>query len=752
MKIQSIAVLVLFSCSCATGSKENSQITQPNTELAKRWSVAAQAPRVRHLWTTGIAVPGQNMFLCILPNGDDINYYYIAPETKTKTRLLHSNMLRKLKKQHPGLDLANLAINEDNIRFNNHDQTIDIDLTPVRFRYHVDTGVLEPLNGPGNEASPGDPGMNRSPDGKWGLFTQDDNLFIKRLGSSNAQVFPVTEDCAKDYTVNQSTITWSADSRYVACVREDWRQVADLWHVNHYSNPRPTLETYKWPMPNEPVEQHELLVYDVTTRVLSRINTDRWPDQDIHKLRWDAASAHLYFTRMSRDWHSLDLCRADVATGTCDTLIEERGYRQVIFRPSYKVLASTGEILWWSMRDDWGAWYLHAPDGTLKHAVASGAFHCSDIAGTDEARRRLFFMGTSRDPKHNPYYHYLYGVNLDGSDLVLLTPEAGEHEIVMTDTCDYFIDNYSRPDLAPRAAVKNRDGRIVMPLDDADISGLLTAGWKPPQVFSVKAADGKTDLWGVMYTPYDLDPQKKYPVVTYGYPGKESEYIPMKFYRNSWVTLVSVSLAQNGFIVVVSGNRGGSLERSYDYYTYSEPNLRDYCIADKRVVIEQLAKRHPYMDLERIGIMGQSSGGFMAAAAILQETDFFKVAVAKSGNHDNNLYYHIWNERYGDVTQTTTPEGETVFQSKTATTNDLAANLKGRLLLVHGDMDRFVPLSLTSRLAHDLMMANKRFDMFIMPHGDHFFGDNWQYLICYIELYFIEHLMQYQEFNADILD
>ena len=278
---------------------------------------------------------------------------------------------------------------------------------------------------------------------------------------------------------------------------------------------------------------------------------------------------------------------------------------------------------------------------------------------------------------------------------------------------------------------------------------LTAAGWQPPEIFKVKAADGETDLWGVMFKPFDFDPSKTYPVVTYGYPGKESEALPFRFCNNYWMTLMSVSLAQYGFVVVVSGNRGGSPERSYDYYNFGEDALRDYPVADKRAVIDQLAARHSYIDINRVGIMGSSSGGFLAAAAILLEPDFFKVAVAKSGNYDNNLYYHHWNERYGKVSETR-KNGRTVFESRSATCGEIAGNLKGRLLLVHGDMDRYVPPSIAYRLAHDLMMANKRFDMFIVPHGNHFFGDNTDYLIRYMELYFVENLMEQRLRSVDM--
>jgi dipeptidyl aminopeptidase/acylaminoacyl peptidase len=403
------------------------------------------------------------------------------------------------------------------------------------------------------------------------------------------------------------------------------------------------------------------------------------------------------------------------------------------------------------MREGWGHFYLYTGTGTLKARVTEGDFHSGRVIHIDEEERVLYFMGNGRDGP-NPYYHYLYRVNLDGSDLLLLTPEEAEHEIYMSGSGRYFLDNFSRPDLEPRAVVRNNRGGLVLELEAADISELKEAGWKNPETFKAKAADGETDLWGVLYKPFDFDPRKKYPIVSYGYPGKESEFIPWKFYHNSWVTLISVSLAQYGFLVAVYGNRGGTPERSYAYYDYGWDHLRDYPIADKKTVIEQLAERHRYIDLDRVGIMGASSGGLLAATAILKEPDFFKVAVSRAGNHDNNRYWHHWNERYGKVTVETDDAGNSRFVSKTPTNNEIASNLKGRLLLVQGDMDVHVPPSLTLRLANDLIEANKRFDMFFIPGCDHFFGKNWQYVIRYIELYFVENLMGDRRWSVDIFE
>jgi dipeptidyl aminopeptidase/acylaminoacyl peptidase len=454
---------------------------------------------------------------------------------------------------------------------------------------------------------------------------------------------------------------------------------------------------------------------------------------------WSPDSKKIYFQRMSRDWLKLDLCCADPASGESRILIEEQGFRQYYYeiRPPLRILGSTGEFVWWSWSEGWGQYYLYSADGDLRTRITDGSFNSGRIVYCDEGNRVLYFMGNAGEKDRNPYNHYLYRINLDGSDMTLLTPEDAEHEIYMCNSGTYFVDSYSRPDLKPHAVVRDNLGDLVMELEASDISELVDAGWQKPDIFKAVAADDSTELWGVMYKPFDFDPGKKYPTIVYGYPGKETEFVPLKFYNNNWITVVSTALAQYGFIVTIFGNRGGTIERSYDYYNYGWDNLRDYPIADKKYVMQQLAGRHEWIDIDRIGVMGSSSGGFFAAAAILAEPDFFKVAVAKSGNHDNNVYYHHWNERYGEVAELIDEKGQVTFESKTPSNNEIAGNLKGRLLLVQGDVDHYVPPSLTSRFANSLIEANKRFDQFIVPGGDHFFGKNWQYLIRYIELYFV---------------
>lgn len=681
-----------------TGGSGNAPVRQANFELAGRWTVEKQLDRIEGLFIVPLWFPGEDRFVYKRMEAGIGRYFLVDPAAGTKEPFADKKKIAELETSHQAAPLGRRMV---------------------------------------------------SPDGKQRIILRGHDLYLAGTGGTDGDMVRVTSDGVKDLRFSPDGC-WSPDSRYLAFMREDWRKVKDLWLVNPLGDPRPTLETYKWPVPGEDVEQYSLWIFDCEKEKAVPVKADLWVDQTLAQVMWSPDSRTVYFTRMSRDWKSLDLCAADPVTGECQAIVEERGHRQIITRPPCDIVQETGEILWWSMRAGWGHYYLYGGSGTLKARVTSGAFHSGKVVRIDEEGRVLYFLGNGREAGRNPYLHHLYRVNLDGTGLVLLTPEAAEHEVSFSPTGRYFLDCFSRSDLEPHAVVRDSGGKLVMELERADISALRSEGWKHPEIFTAKAADGKTDLWGVLFKPFDFDPRKKYPVIVYGYPGKEGEAIPWKFYYNSWVTLTSVSLAQYGFVVAVYGNRGGSPERSCAYYDFGWDNLRDYPVADKKAVIEQLAARHDYIDISRVGIVGASSGGFMAATAILTEPDFFRVAVSRAGNHDNNLYWHHWNERYGAVTEEAGSEGRTRFLSRSATNNEVAANLKGRLLLVQGDMDRHVPPSQTLRLVDALIEADRRFDMFIVPGCDHFFGKNWQYVIRTMELYFVENLMGDRRWSADI--
>ena len=316
-------------------------------------------------------------------------------------------------------------------------------------------------------------------------------------------------------------------------------------------------------------------------------------------------------------------------------------------------------------------------------------------------------------------------MNLDGTGLKLLDPGDASHSSALSDYGKYFINTYSQVDTAPKSELFDATGLKLADLEKTDVTALTDAGFKFPEPFKVKADDGVTDLFGVMYKPFDFDPEKRYPIIAYVYPGPQTESVTKTFSPRSQ----SITLAQMGFIVIEIGNRGGHPQRSKWYHNYGYGNLRDYGLADKKAAIEQLARKHPWIDMNLVGIYGHSGGGFMSTAAMLVYPDFFKVAVSSSGNHENNVYNRWWSEKHHGVKEVTDKDGKVKFEYTIDRNSEIAKNLKGHLLLVTGDMDDNVHPANTLRVADALIKANKRFDMFVMPGQRHGYGDDGRLLL-----------------------
>ena len=560
-------------------------------------------------------------------------------------------------------------------------------------------------------------------------------------------------------------IAWSKDGRRFALVRADQREVKELWVIHSTGNDRPELETYRYDMPGEEhVTQEELWVFDMTTLEGLRVEEpDPWKDDnlDIQTARqfrypdsteprrrlWLGEGSHeVHYVRVSRDRHRTDVMVADALTGEARPLFGDRMNTYMETRDLERL--SNGDLLWWSERDGWAHLYRYSADGTLKNRLTEGPFSVRSVEALDPDGDWVYFEATGREEGEDPYYHNLYRVRPDGSGLTLLTPGEYDHRVAMDESARWFVDNHSRVNTVPEMALRDSRGREVLALERSDFSQLEAAGWQMPEPFTVKAADGVTDLYGVMYRPFDFDPAKKYPIIEYVYPGPQTEAVSKYFSTNRY----EVGLAQLGFIVVTVGNRGGHPARSKWYHNYGYGNLRDYGLADKKVTAEQLADRHDFIDLDRVGIYGHSGGGFMSTAAMLVYPDFFDVAVSSSGNHTNDVYNRWWSETHHGVEEVVDDSGRVSFEYDIATNPELAANLKGRLLLTTGDVDNNVHHANTLRMAEALIKANKRFDYFVFPGQRHGYrgqaGDYWFWLRAE---YFVKHLLGDPHWSADIV-
>lgn len=561
-----------------------------------------------------------------------------------------------------------------------------------------------------------------------------------------------------------ASIFWSPDSKKFVMTRTDNRKVKDIWVINSVADPRPTLETYKYWMPGEkdsPIEN--IILFDVASKSQLELNADLFKDQSISIWNttplantrdddyranvWLGTKDKFYLTRASRDLKSIDVMVADVTTNTVKPIIEERMNTYLETR-KLGLVNGGKELIHWSERDGWGHFYLYDETGKLKNQITSGAFHTEEIIGIDEKKRILYFTANNRESNEDPYYLHTYRVNFDGTGLKLLNEGNFDHASSINDNQLYFVDNFSRVNTTPKAALYNTDGKKLLDLETTDLSSLLSAGYKFPQTFKVKADDGITDLYGVMYKPYDFDSTKKYPIIEYVYPGPQTESVNKSFSKG--MDRID-RLAQLGFIVITVGNRGGNPARSKWYHNYGYGNLRDYGLADKKAAIEQLTDRFSFIDINKVGIHGHSGGGFMSTAAMLVYPDFFKAAVSNAGNHDNSIYNRWWSEKHHGVKEIISEKNDTSFVYSIEKNPEIAKNLKGKLLLIHGEIDNNVHPANTIRVVNALIKANKRFEMLTLPTQRHGFGDMTEYFFWKMADHFTKYLLDdFSDRSVDI--
>lgn len=561
-------------------------------------------------------------------------------------------------------------------------------------------------------------------------------------------------------------VTWSHDSKKFVHQKTDSRHIKDLWVINTTSKKRPTLETYKYHMAGEQeFYKYEVEIFDVPTKGITNIKLDTTVQQSvsiyrapIKKSNFDddfnpslllSKKGKVYFNTISRDRKKLDIHVADINTGEVTTLINEHSntYIENISGQSLRLFNNETEMLHWSERDGWGHMYLYDAKGNLKRQVTNGSFHVESFQGIDEKSRTLYFTANGVKKDIDPYYSHLYKINLNGTGMRTLNPGDYNTGVNVSDSRRYFVNNYSRVNTVPKSELRSSDGRLIMKLEEADLSQLFAAGYKFPEPFKVKADDGITDIYGVMYKPFDFDETKKYPLIEYVYPGPQTEAVSKSFSPRMNRT---DRMAQVGFIVITLGNRGGHPARSKWYHTYGYGNLRDYGLADKKYVAEQLADKHQFIDIEKVGIFGHSGGGFMSTAAMLVYPDFFHAAVSSAGNHDNTIYNSWWSETHHGIEEEIDAKGKSKYKYRIDKNQTLAKNLKGNLMLVTGDVDNNVHPGGTIRMANALIKANKRFDFMLMPGQRHGFGNMTEYFFWLKADYFSKHLLGVEVKDVDM--
>jgi dipeptidyl aminopeptidase/acylaminoacyl peptidase len=597
-----------------------------------------------------------------------------------------------------------------------------------------------------------------SPDGKRAAFIRNYNLWVRDIAT--ARETQLTTDGQKDFgyaTDNagwikseRPVLIWSPDSKKIATFQQDERKVGEMYLVNTKVG-HPDLSAWKYPLPGDSV-------IATIARVVINVDTPRvirfQMPPDAHRstlcdhvicrgsewadVEWYPDASHIAFVSTSRD-HKHEVFRvADAATGAVRDVFREdvaTQYESGNGMVNWRVLPATNEVIWFSERDDWGQLYLYDLNtGQLKSKITSGEGNVAQIRRVDQKTRTIWFVGNAKQRGRDPYFRAFYKIGMDGKGLALLTPENADHDIALAPSGQYFIDSYSTPDVPPVTVVRDLSGKTIVTLEKGDISGLSSIKWKPPMPITVKARDGKTDLYGLMYVPTNLDRTKKYPIVNHIYPGPQTGSVGGRSFAPARGD--AQALAELGFVVVEIDGMGTPW-RSKSFHDAYFGRMGDNTLPDQVAGMKELAARYPWIDINRAGIYGHSGGGFATADAMFRYPDFFKVGISEAGNHDQREYEDDWGERYQGLL-VRTPDGSDSYAPEA--NQLLAKNLKGKLLLAHGTVDDNVPPYNTLLVVNELIKANKDFDLILLPNRAHGFG-NEPYMVRRRWDYFVKNLL-----------
>jgi dipeptidyl aminopeptidase/acylaminoacyl peptidase len=743
---------------CVANAQQGRSLTAKDYERAEQFmsyntEKFVDAGNVRPNWLAG------DKFWYLSSSANGTEFILVDPVKRTRAAAFDHQKLATALSAASGKTYEAKKLPFPTISYAADGKSISFSADGKRWQYDLQTdqvsastSTAETVTGPPTRGRMG--GGNNgvvSPDGTKAVFIKDWNLWVRDIATKKET--QLTTDGVKDYgyatdnagwTMSDGAIVrWSPDSKKVATFQQDQRNVSDMYLVTTNVG-APVLKAWKYPLPGDKViATIRRVIIDVeNAKVVSlqippdphraTLSDDIASSGTFDDIDWKADASEMAFLSTSRDHKQEKFRIADATTGAVREVFEEvvktqfESGRGAI---NWRYLPNTNEILWYSERDNWGHLYLYdSKTGKLKNQITKGDWLVSRLLKVDEKNRVLYFMGNGREAG-NPYFSYLYKIGFDGKGLTLLSPELGNHQITFSPSNNYFIDTYSQPDVPSVTTFRNIDGKLVGSLEKADVSRLAAIGWKAPTPVSVKANDGTTDIYGLVFTPTQMDPNKKYPVIDYIYPGPQGGSV------GSWSFSVSrgdnQALAELGFIVVMIEGTSNPF-RSKSFHDMSYGNMAENTLPDQITAIRQLAKSYP-IDTNKVGIWGHSGGGFATAAAMFRYPDFFKVGIAESGNHENRNYEDDWGERYNGLVENSNYEAQA--------NQNYAKNLKGKLMLAHGMMDNNVPPSNTLLVVDALIKANKNFDLVLFPNSAHGFGQFSPYMMRKRWDYFVTNLL-----------
>jgi len=760
MRLRPILLLLLAAPLGAPAAQPPRQLTADDYARAERFLGATTAPLVTGTGVRPTWLPDARFwYRTNVPNGTA--FFIVDPARRARESVFDQTRLAAALAAASGGRVDGSSLPFQTFELAKDNRSIMVSVQNRRWNCDLQRYACTPEDStPAARRAP--PNSSTSPDGRWAVYIKEFNLWARNLTSGEET--QLTTDGVKDFGYatdnagwvhsDRPVVTWSADSRQIATFQHDGRGVRDM-HLVSTNVGVPRLESWKYPLPGD----------SVTFRI-SRVIMNQGPDgqprlvrlkmpPDQHRstvsdhvacsgsticdVQWYPDGSHLAFISSSRDHKNAWFRIANAQTGEVRTLFEERSATQIgdasLTENLWRVLPNSNELIWWSERDDWIHLYLYdLTTGRLKNRITTGEGNVDDIVRVDEQTRTIFFLGSGKEPGRDPYFQHLYKIGFDGRGQALLTPENANHIVSMSPNGRYFVDTYSTPDTPPVTVLRDISGKIQQTLERADLSRLSATGWKPPTPIRMKARDGKTDIYGLMYTPSKLDSTKKYPIVNQIYPGPQSGSVGTRSFSPARGD--NQALAELGFIVVQIDGMG-TPGRSKSFHDAYYGRMGDNTIPDQVAGMKELAQRYSFIDIDKVGIWGHSGGGFATAAAMFRHPDFFDVGIAESGNHDNRNYEDDWGERYQGLLVRQGASDN--YENEANQTH--AKNLRGKILLAHGAMDDNVPPYNTTLVADALIKAGKDFDLLMFPHARHGYGMDSNYMMRRRWDYFVKNLL-----------
>ncbi len=609
----------------------------------------------------------------------------------------------------------------------------------------IDGRKFEPAPPPrrrrdGNRAERND---GRSPDGKWTASVVDFNIVVRSADSGES--ITLSDDGKEGLAYGQ--LVWSPDSQSLIAFRMESVQRKEF-HIVRSSPPgggRAVLQSQPYSLPGDDFPKYEPNIFHIQSRQQVKPTVDRYEHEwSSPRIRFSKDGTKFTYEQIDRGHGRFRLIEVDVKSGVVRNLVDEKSntfiwtaHTENNTMRAINWLEKSDQMIYVTEKNGWRQFILlDANNGEEIRELTPGGIVCRSIEKIDEENRVLWFTACGREDQ-DPYFIHYAKVELDTGKVTWLTDGNGTHSVEFSPNGKYLLDRYSRVDMAPVTELRSaEDGRLLCKLEQADISGLKASGWTAPEAFVAKGRDGKTDIWGIICRPKDYDPSKKYPVIEDIYAGPHDSFVPKSFSPSQRFE----SLTSLGFVVVQIDGMG-TANRSKAFHDVCWKNLKDGGFEDRILWIKAAAAKYPELDVSRVGIYGTSAGGQNAAAGVLFHPDFYKVAVAACGCHDNRMDKASWNEQWMGY-----PVGPHYAECSNI---DNAYRLRGKLLLIVGEVDTNVPPESTLRFADALIRANKDFDLLVVPNAGHGMGG--AYGVRRMHDYFVRHLLGQEppDRNAD---